>query len=225
MRALLLGDIHFQYKYGFYFLYIVFSILYIALLFVFPNPWREKAAIVMIFSDPSAMGLFFMGAIILFEKSERVLNSIAISPVKPTEYVLSKLGSIGLIATIVGVVIGIMSGRISNMLYLVIGVFLCSCIFSSIGLMVAANVASLNQFTIWIIPAEILINVPAIAYLFGFHPTWLLLHPGVSMIELCLNGKYALPGMFILFGWTVLFTLMATKVIHKMLQSVGGVKL
>jgi fluoroquinolone transport system permease protein len=56
----------------------------------------------MIFSDPAAMGLYFMGAIVLFEKSERVLSAIAVSPVKPREYVLSKLCSIGIVSAAAG---------------------------------------------------------------------------------------------------------------------------
>lgn len=69
LKALLRGDIRFQYKYGFYFIYLLFSVLYIGLLYAFPEKWRGKAAILMIFSDPAAMGLFFMGAIVLFEKA------------------------------------------------------------------------------------------------------------------------------------------------------------
>jgi len=48
--SLLRGDIRFQYKYGFYLLYLVFSILYISLIFSLPQAWREKAAILMIFT-------------------------------------------------------------------------------------------------------------------------------------------------------------------------------
>lgn len=90
LLALLRGDVRFQFKYGIHGLYLLFSLLYIAILSAFPQPWREKAAMVMIFTDPAAMGLFFMGAIVLFEKSERVLDSIAVSPVKAREYVLDR---------------------------------------------------------------------------------------------------------------------------------------
>lgn len=225
MKALLFGDIQFQFKYGFYFLYLVFSILYIGLLMALPSDWREKAGILMIFTDPAAMGLFFMGAIVLFEKSERVLNSIAISPVKPFEYVLSKLCSIAIISTVVALVIGIASGIISNIFGFIIGVFLCSCLFSSVGLIVASLVTTLNQFVIATIPAEILINLPAIAYLFGFKKRWLLFHPGVCMIELCTNGQNAFIAIIILIIWSLLFITLTCRLVKKMFQSVGGVKL
>jgi fluoroquinolone transport system permease protein len=225
MKALLLADIRFQFRYGFYFVYLVFSLLYIGLLSAFPDAWREKAGIVMVYTDPAAMGLFFMGAIILFEKSERVLNSIAISPVKPFEYVLSKLFSIALISTLVGFVIGMASGGIYNIFGFIAGVFLCSCMFSAVGLIIASRVTTLNQFVIATIPAELLINTPALAYIFGFKKSWLLFHPGVSMVELCTGGRNSLIAFVILFLWSVFFAAVTCRSVKKMLQSVGGIKL
>ncbi|MFB0920132.1 MAG: ABC transporter permease [Oscillospiraceae bacterium] len=185
VRKLLMGDVAFQFKYGFYFIYLLFSLLYIGLVFAFNEAWRGKAAILMIFSDPSAMGLYFMGAIVLFEKSERVLDSIAISPVKPFEYVLSKLCSIGLISTVVSLAIGIPAGIVKNPLAFISGVFLCSCLFSAVGLIIACKTTTLNQFVLATVPAEILINFPAIIWLFWYKENWLLIHPGVSMLALC----------------------------------------
>jgi fluoroquinolone transport system permease protein len=158
---LLRGDIRFQYKYGFYFLYMFFTILYISLLFAFPEAWREKAAILMIFSDPAAMGLYFMGAIVLFEKSERVLSSIAISPARPYEYMLSKLFSIGIISVFVGFAIGYLSNAVNITMHFIMGIFLCSCLFSAVGLFIAARSISLNGFIIlafWALLAAVMAN-------------------------------------------------------------------
>lgn len=225
VKALLLGDIRFQFKYGFYVLYLIFSMIYISLILVLPFAWREKAAILMIFSDPAAMGLYFMGAIVLFEKSERVLNSIAISPVKIHEYVISKLLSISFISTLVGAMIGIFGGIVSNPIFFLIGIFLGSCLFSAIGLILAANILSLNQFIIATIPAELLINIPAIAYLFNWKPGFLIFHPGVCIIELCENGINSLLALIILAIWTVLATMIACHFVAKSFKSLGGVKL
>jgi fluoroquinolone transport system permease protein len=166
-----------------------------------------------------------MGSVVLFEKSERVLNSIAISPVKIEEYVLSKLLSLAVISTAVGVFIAIGAGCANNIACTVIGVFLSSCLFSSIGLIAAAKIKTLNQFMIAAVPAEILLDLPAIAYLFGFNNRWLLLHPGVSAIELIGGGKYSLYALFILLIWTALFFIFSRLIVGRMMQSVGGIKL
>lgn len=223
--ALLIGDIRFQFKYGFYFLYSIFTVLYISMLFALPDAWREKAAILMIFSDPAAMGLYFMGSIVLFEKSERVLNSIAISPVKPYEYMAAKLLSISVVSTMVGFLIGFFGRITANPFCFTIGILVGSCLFSAIGLMLAANISSLNQFIIATIPAELVINIPAVAYLFGWKSRWLLFHPGVSMIELFQNGRHSLLAVIILILWTAIFALFACKAVEKSFRLLGGVKL
>jgi fluoroquinolone transport system permease protein len=56
------------------------------------------------------MGLYFMGAIVLFEKGERVLDSLAVSPAGAGMYALSKLLSIALISTAAGLAIGLAGG-------------------------------------------------------------------------------------------------------------------
>nr|WP_313402833.1 hypothetical protein [Clostridioides difficile] len=122
LKNLILGDIKFQFKYGFYFLYLFLSIIYICIINVFPTFMREKIAIIMIYSDPAAMGLFFMGAIVLLEKSQRVLNSLAVSPVKVSEYILSKVISLGVISSIVAMFITI-TLNLDNIIISTIGTF------------------------------------------------------------------------------------------------------
>jgi fluoroquinolone transport system permease protein len=219
---LLRGDIRFQYKYGFYFLYMLFTVLYISLLSAFPEAWREKAAILMVFSDPTAMGLYFMGAIVLFEKSERVLDSIAVSPVRPYEYMMSKLFSIGMISVIVGLAIGLFSNTENITVFFILGIFLCSCLFSAAGLIIAAGSISLNGFIIATIPAQLIINIPAVAWLFGWRPGWLKIHPGVSMMELCANQKTALMSLLILLLWSLLAAFIANHAVRRMFREIGG---
>lgn len=94
LKKLFLLDMRFQAKYGFYFLYAVLTVIYIAVLFAFPENWKEKAAAILIFSDPASMGLFFMGAIVLLEKSQHTTCALAVSPVHATEYVIAKVSSL-----------------------------------------------------------------------------------------------------------------------------------
>jgi len=225
MVSLLRGDIRFQYKYGFYLLYLFFTLLYIGILWALPEEWREKAAILMIFSDPAAMGLYFMGAIILLERSERVLNSLAVSPAKPSEYMAAKLFSIGIISVLVGFAIGFFSRAVNITMTFMMGIFFCSCLFSAVGLVIAARSISLNGFIISTIPAQLIINIPAVAWLFGWRPAWLLFHPGVCMIELCSGGQQVLPALLILVFWSLLAAVMANRAVQGMFREIGGIKL
>lgn len=225
LKALFLGDIRFQFKYGFYLIYFIFTLLYIGLLYAFPFSARKIAGIIMIFSDPAEIGLYFMGAIVLFEKSERVLNSIAVSPTKPFEYVFSKLLSLSVISTAVAVIIGFKAGIIQNIAFFLISIFFCSCLYSALGLIIASKISSLNGFIIASILPQLIINIPGIIWLFGYRQKWILFHPGICMIEIFANGQYRFISFFILIFWSAFFAVLAVLTIQKMFQKVGGAKL
>lgn len=225
IKNIIIGDIKFQFKYGFYFVYTVFTILYISIIYFLPEHWKEKIAAILIFSDPAAMGLFFMGAIVLLEKSQMVLNSIAVSPVKVTEYIISKVVSLGIISTVVGVLIAISTG-LENLTSVIIGVFLGSTIFTLLGLIVAANIHSLNQFIVATIPLEIISFFPPIFYIFGYDNIFMLIHPGCILIRLISgNVEWMLLLIIVLCLWIGLFYLITYHTIKKMFQGVGGVRL
>ena len=222
-KALLFSDMRFQIRYGFYATYAVLTLVYIGLLFALPAAWRGDAALLMIYTDPAAMGLFFMGSIVLFEKNERVLDSLAISPVAPAEYVLSKLCSIGVIATLTAVLIGAAAGAIRNPVLFVLAVFVCSCLFSALGLIVACRIKTLNQFLFATVPLEIAATVPAVLWMFWFPSDVWLLHPGAAMLSLCGGRGSAALAVLSLLVWTLLAVRAAVKTADKMLKSVGGI--
>lgn len=221
---LLLGDMQFQLKYGFYFLYVLFGIVYIALLMIFPDAWREKAASIMIYSDPAALGLFFMGAIVLLEKSERVLNALAVSPVKTIEYILSKVVSLAVISVVVSFVLAVVAGS-SNIFILLLSVALTSGIFTLLGLIVATKIESLNQYLMATVPLEVLCFVPPLIYLFCPAPV-LRFYPLSSSMALITgsthNGGYDIAILMFVFALLLVLTHGATE---KMWKRLGGVKL
>ena len=107
LKKLFLLDMRFQAKYGFYFLYVVLTVIYIAVLFALPENWKEKTAAILIFSDPASMGLFFMGAIVLLEKSQHTTCALAVSPVYATEYVIAKVSSLSAISLVVAAILAL----------------------------------------------------------------------------------------------------------------------
>lgn len=217
------GDIKFQFKYGFYFIYVVLSIVYIFLLLAIPESFKDKTSVILIFSDPAAMGMFFMGAIILLEKSEQVLNSVAISPVKPEEYIIAKIISIGFISTLAGFIIAIAAGR-QNLIIVVIGIFLSSAFFTMLGIIVGTMVVSLNQFFVVTTPFEIICFLPAMLVLFGENHSYLMIHPGSILIKMIMGENIGI-FIIILAAWFILLFICTKRRVRKMFDSVGGVKL
>ncbi|MDH6367336.1 MULTISPECIES: ABC transporter permease [Breznakia] len=221
---LLLGDMRFQIKYGFYFLYVTFSVVYIMLLLFFPEAWREKAASVMIYSDPAALGLFFMGAIVLLEKSERVLNALAVSPVTTIEYILSKVLSLAVISVLVSLVLAVVADS-NNIPMLLLSVALTSGIFTLLGLIVATRISSLNGYLMATVPVEIICFVPPLIYL--FYPADILRFYPLSSSMALITGSTHGAGYDIAI-LALVFTLLlvlAYGSTEKMWKRLGGVKL
>lgn len=225
LKNLILGDIKFQFKYGFYFLYFVLSIMYICVINVFPIFMREKIAIIMIYSDPAAMGLFFMGAIVLLEKSQRVLNSLAVSPIKVSEYILSKVISLGIISSIVVMFIAI-TLNLDNIIISIIGTFFSSVIFSLLGLILASKASSLNQFIALTIPIEIACFIPPILNILIETKSHMDLYPFNLCISLISGDKNFIVIKILILTSMIIITYFITHYfVCKSWKELGGVKL
>ena len=222
---LIRGDMKFQYKYGFYMLYLILIIFYIFALSLLKGNVKETTAIVMIFSDPATMGLFFMGAMVLLEKSEHITNAFAISPVTSKEYIISKVVSIGIISVLAGTLLSFQMER-ANVVVTILVLFLSSAFFSLCGLIIGANIRSVNQYIIATLPVELFGFVPIILYFTLPKKEWLFLHPCYGMVDL-IGGHYdhAVIAVISILLWDLAAYLIAKRQVTKMFARVGGVKL
>lgn len=224
LKKIFLWDMKFQARYGFYLLYGLLSALYIVLLLSLPNDMRQAAASILIFSDPAAMGLFFMGAIILLEKSQKVTSYFAISPLKATEYIASKVISLNIIALLVAGIIGVVAGH-KNIPSMLIGTFISSIFFTLLGIIVATKINSLNQFMLATVPVEILAFVPAILHLFDVTPKYLSIYPVNACMDLVAGRSFSIIGLLLSLVLIVVLFIITRKCVIKMWITMGGVKL
>ncbi|MBP0955897.1 MAG: ABC transporter permease [Oscillospiraceae bacterium] len=221
---LILWDMKFQARYGFYLLYGFLTLLYAALLFSFPEAWKEKAAAILIFSDPAAMGLFFMGAVVLLEKSQRVTSFFAVSPLSVIEYIWSKTLALNIIALVVAAVLAVSVNSRSISLVL-LGTFLSGILFTLLGIIIAAKIKSLNQFILATVPIEIITFVPAVLHLFGATPEFMRIYPANVCMDMICGREFSVVGLFFTAALLVIFFYAAYRSVSKMWQCEGGEKL
>lgn len=221
---LILWDMKFQARYGFYLLYGFLTLLYAALLFSFPESWKENAAAILIFSDPAAMGLFFMGAIVLLEKSQRVTSFFSVSPLRIFEYICSKVLALNIIALFVAAVLAI-SVNCRSILLVLLGTFLSGILFTLIGIIIATKITSLNQFILATVPVEIIAFVPAILHLFGVTPEFMRIYPANVCMDMISDREMSVTGLVFTVALIVLLFFGAYRCVLKMWQCQGGVKL
>lgn len=225
LGRLIRGDIHFQWKYGFYFIYFILTLLYVCVIASLSEYWKKDIAAIMIYSDPAAMGLFFMGAIVLLEKSQKVLNAMVVSPVKVSEYILSKTIALIAISTIIALILGLVSGS-NHLLGIAVGTALTSAIFTMLGIIAATRISNLNQFLIVIMPIEIICFVPPIVGLFVKLPDIFSFFPFIACMNL-ITGKSSLLSfdVILVFATLIILYMVARHTVQYMWRTLGGVKL
>ncbi len=147
--TMLVQDIKFQYRQGFYFIYGVISILYILLLRLITSGARNVLAPVIIFSDPTILGFIFIGSIIYFEKEQGILDVLSIIPLKRSQYIASKCISLTLISLfVVSLIVISVYGIFINWLILFLGVALTSTLFILSGMIITYYIKSVVNYVI-----------------------------------------------------------------------------
>lgn len=69
-------NIKFQFRHGFYLVYLVISLSYLAILKILSEEFARKAFVLLIFSDISILGLFFVGAIVFLERDQGIMQTL-----------------------------------------------------------------------------------------------------------------------------------------------------
>ena len=221
---LFLWDIRFQAKYGFYFLYAVLTVIYTIALFAVPGSWKENTAAILIFSDPASMGLFFMGAIVLLEKSQHTPCAFAVSPVRPMEYIIAKVGSLSAISLVVAAMLALVAS-VDNLHIVLFGTVVSSAIFTLFGIIIATKIISLNQFILWSVPIEIVCFVPAILHLFKITSAWLRYYPINICMDMVSGCAPSGMGILVVMALTAILLAFSKYCVIKMWSSMGGAKL
>jgi fluoroquinolone transport system permease protein len=191
MRLLnaLCADIRFQFKQGFYLVYMMLTLVYMIILGQLPLEWKRVAVPLTVFSDPSMVGFFFIGAIVMLEKVQGILQYITVTPLRSIEYLLAKVISLTLVALSAGIMITLVTyhGAV-NWPALVLSIVLTSSFFVLYGFIAAADCYTMNQYFIKMIPYMLLIVLPCFSVI-GFPYSWLFnIFPSVAGLHLALGA-------------------------------------
>jgi len=179
------ADIRFQFKQGFYLVYVMLTFIYMIILAKFPPEWKELAVPLVVFSDPSMVGFFFIGAIVMLEKVQGVLQYVIVTPLRSIEYLLAKVLSLTILAiTAATMIVLVTYHEPLNWFILIAGVTLTSSFFVLYGFIAAADCTTMNQYFIKMIPYMLLIVLPCFS-LIGFPYSWIFnVFPSVAGLQL-----------------------------------------
>ncbi|MFO7782853.1 MAG: ABC transporter permease [Spirochaetia bacterium] len=196
LKAVCLTDLRLQLRHGFYAAYAVVTAIYAVALHQLarvagPETLRAVAA-TLIFTDPATLGAFFVGGLVLLEKQQGSLTAAFVTPLRLTEYLLSKAVSLTALATATSLVVALASGLQLRPVPLVLGVVATSVLFIMLGLAVVARVRTVNGYLLATIPVAVIPMLPALRFL-GLESGLLWLVPTRASIRLLEAGLGGLP--------------------------------
>ena len=172
------SDILFQFKHGFYTIYAVLTIFYVFVLSYIPQDITDIVAPLILLSDPSVVGFFFIGGILMLEKNQGVLDYLFITPLHLLEYLMAKIFSLTLIAIMSSMIIAYGSGILFSPILLISSILLISFFFTLLGFIVALKCETINQYFIKMIPSMFFLISPCLlllvikdARIIGFVPS------------------------------------------------------
>ena len=185
----ILADMRFQMKQGFYFVYVIITIMYLLILSFLPKDALSIALPLVVFSDPSILGLFFIGGIIMLEKAQGILMIIVVSPLRTMEYILAKVLSLAFISVLAAFVItGFSNYKSVNWLLLLISTILTSSIFTLIGIMINSGCQTVNQYMLKTIPYMLLFVLPCFSLIEFPYSYLFTIVPSVAALRLMLGA-------------------------------------
>jgi fluoroquinolone transport system permease protein len=199
MKMLLNKDIVLQWRQGFWLIYFVFTAIYVTVLLSIPENSRMLVSLLLILSDTTMLGVIFIGALVLLEKQQAILQSLFVTPLEPWKYIWSKTLSLSMIAICMSILVYLPAWTFNAYTPLLLATIAFTAgTFVMLGLGLAARVETINQYFGLLMGVSMLLIIPLIPYmLLDRHPAFLVL-PYVASLDLMLGAMEALPGWRIL---------------------------
>jgi fluoroquinolone transport system permease protein len=163
MWQMMKQDARFQARHGFYIVYVFVSLFYILILRWMPVDVRDDAAPVIVLMDPAAVGFYIVGAGVLLERSQGVLDPLFVTPIRLQDYIWSKTVTLAFLGFVSGeaVLIGSL-GRVT--LLESVGLYAIAVIMSLFGLALAVRAKTVNMFLIKASVVMIMLLLPLLTY-------------------------------------------------------------
>lgn len=194
MKELLRKDILLQWRQGFWLVYLIISIIYVLILFSLPPENRMMVSLVLILSDTTILGVIFIGAVILLEKQQAVIHTLFVTPLKPSNYILSKSLSLSAIAMTMSVLIYLPVWQASAYTVLIFFTTIVTAgIFVMFGIGIAARVDTINQYFGRLMLVSLLVLFPVAPYLLLKQHPGFIIFPYIASLDIMLGELNQIP--------------------------------
>lgn len=178
-------DARLQFRYGIYFAYGFVVAFYLAIIVLGRDVLPDWAIALIVYSDPAAVGFFFLGALMMLEKAEGVRAALAATPATAAQYFTGKVVTLVGLALIACSLLLLVHGA-GNSALLLGSVALTSVAFLGIGVPIALRFRTVNGYLIGSGAFLTPVIAPAAFALLDPMPAWLALWPPIAQFRLIL---------------------------------------
>jgi len=175
------NDVLLQFRGGFYVVGVLVAVLYVGLLSGIPSSWPLDLPLLVpaaLLINVMVTTFYFVAALVLLEKSEGTLPALAVSPLRPGEYLAAKVVSLaGLAIGENGAVVVFFYGIGFDPLWFGVGMSLLCALYTLLGVAVIARFDSINRFLIPSIFVVTLLLLPLLSLFGAVDSPVIYLHP------------------------------------------------
>jgi len=123
--------------------------------------------------------LLYIAGIVIFEKDERTLDALIVSPLRHMEYLISKMVTLGMVATVEGIVVVLFSYGFANMnpVMLIIGIWFMAMQLTLVGLIMIVRYDTITDFLTPVLIIGVVVQLPIFYFINLVDSPLLLLVP------------------------------------------------
>lgn len=194
-RALtLLGhDLRLQYRYGIYYAYAFVLVFYVGVL-IYAAPWLPAWVVgFLVYSDPAVVGFFFLGALMMLERSEMSRMALAVTPLEAGDYLVAKSASLGALAVAASVLLAALSKGPVDWLLFVPAVTLTALSYLWFGVPIARRFRTATGYLIGSAGYLLPLVLPAALAFLDPMPRWAMVWPPAAQLKLLIAGLESQP--------------------------------
>jgi fluoroquinolone transport system permease protein len=167
--GLLKTEMALQFRNGLYLIYLILTAFFLIIVALVPPSWRESALEIVIFLDPTFIGFFFAGGLILLEREQGVLRVVATTVDDFRSYARPKVAALLLLAGTVtallilaATLLGFVRPTLPGTLRLIFGLVLSIPVFFNLGIIVAAWKPRVLEYFVYASIALLPLMVPLV---------------------------------------------------------------
>lgn len=213
LKALIQTDLRLQFRNGIFAAYAFVLTSYVLVLIYLGDYLPDWAAAMIIYTDPVVVGFFFLGALMMLEKSEGIRSALAITPMNATHYFWSKTITLTTLSLIAVIILGLFLHTAVNWPLYLLSTLMISLTFTSISFPIALRFKTASSYLMGAAAFLTPLSLPMFIALKDPVSPWALVFPTTAQFRLVLVSLGAFPAnkteLFVLLVVVFLSTLLS----------------